>query len=170
MEQQSVGVPLPPISSKTDPITALQDSIDLLSLSIFESLRQLRDAIDPTGATPSSTTTVSNNTNEGDQDNEDDDASSSSSRSKVKQRDVALVERLAHDVLEKSRAIVDPQIPGRNRTKAQQLKLIQVLMDQNTQLEQELDVSYSEALVVRERVREELRQRTCRLLGIDAED
>jgi hypothetical protein len=40
--------PQPPnIPTKIDPITALQEAIDALSLSMFESLRSLRDAVAP---------------------------------------------------------------------------------------------------------------------------
>jgi hypothetical protein len=194
---------------KIDPVTALQDSIDLLSLSLFESLRQLRDAIDPSGATPqndanNNTANASGgNTNgtssvgDGDSEDEDDEnAGDSSSQNSgiskkmksnssspqqprttkrarlIKQRDTALVQRLAQEVLHKANAIAhpDPPIPGMHRTKTQQMKLIEILLKQNLELESKLEQAQTEALETRDAVRQELRQKSCALLGIDSED
>ena len=58
--QQPLSTPPIAVESKVDPITTVQDSIDGLSLSIFEALRGVRDSV----AAPESSTVNANSNND----------------------------------------------------------------------------------------------------------
>lgn len=145
------------IDEKIDPVTALQDSIDLFSLSIFESLRQLRDA-----------TTTENDRNS---DEEDESQADLGYQEREKFRDSSLVEKLASEVLKKSQSIVQRTtlIPGMNRTKVQQFEYIDQLLKKNAAIIQELQDAKKEALNIRDLIRCELQRVTTSALGIGQE-
>lgn len=85
------------------------------------------------------------------------------------EKDVELVSRLASQVLEKSADINTrvSTLPGMNRTRTEQLKLIEKLIEENKAVEKELDEQYALAKERREQVRKVLRERTGEALGID---
>lgn len=86
------------------------------------------------------------------------------------EKDVELVSRLSSTVLQKS-ADVDKRVstlPGMNRTRTEQMKLIEELLGQNQSIEKELDAQYRLAQERREQVRKVVRERTGEALGIDA--
>lgn len=84
-------------------------------------------------------------------------------------KDVELVSRLASTVLAKS-ADIDARVsslPGMNRTRTEQMKLVEKLIEENKSIEKELDEEYAIAKGRREQVRKVLRDRTGEALGID---
>ena len=83
-------------------------------------------------------------------------------------KDVELVSRLASTVLKKS-AEVNARVsalPGMNRTRTEQMKRIEELIQENQSIEKELDEQYTVAKERREQVRKVLRERTAEALGI----
>jgi hypothetical protein len=146
--------------NKIDAVTALQDSVDLFSLSIFESLRQLRDGT-ATGKSTSSTTIEKS-------DDEDEELGSSAP---INSHDSSLVQSLASDVLKKSELIINltSSIPGMNRTKQQQFEYIQKLLEENSTVVQKLQDAKVEALELRQIVKTELIQSTAYALNITEE-
>jgi hypothetical protein len=149
------------ISEKMDAVTALQDSIDLFSLSIFESLRQLRDA----------TATGISSIEHSDDEDKDEEFSDMKYQELKQSRDESVVQRLASDVLKKSESIVclTTSIPGINRTKEQQYEYIQQLLEENTGVIEELQEAKIAALKLREQIRAELQQSTALAINIRKE-
>lgn len=95
-------------------------------------------------------------------------------RAKVqKEKDQSLVSKLSKDILDKSHDISElvSNLPGMHRTKAQQMKRISELLDENNSLEQELKDVHKEATMKRDQIRTMLQKVTCSALGIvDEED
>lgn len=85
------------------------------------------------------------------------------------EKDVELVSRLASTVLKKSADVNErvSSLPGMNRTRTEQLELIEKLINENKSIEKELDEEYALAKERRERVRKVLRERTGEALGIN---
>ena len=170
-----------------DPVTALQDSIDLFSLSIFESLRQLRDTVSATNRignprkTNKATSGDDDEEEEDDEEDEDDlqgDNASSAFPSEMSYqerqqiRDAILVQRLSTDILQKSHSIIHratTTIPGMHRTKSQQYEYMQQLLNENTKVIQELQDTQQEAIKIRDLIRKELQRVTTSALGIEQE-
>lgn len=144
---------------KIDAVTALQDSVDLFSLSIFESLRQLRDA----AATGRSSIEKS--------DDEDEEVSETGSSGQAFSHDSSVVQNLASDVLKKSESIINltSSIPGMNRTKQEQYDYIQKLIEENSAVVQKLQDAKVEALRLRQILKTELMQSTAYALNITEE-
>jgi hypothetical protein len=179
------------VEAKIDPVTALQDSIDRLSLAMFEALRGLRDAVAP----------ESGNVGAGETNGEPDfeefyqayrsgdeetvnavrkacGGTTPTSRedfirihAKIEMgKDFELVSRLASTVLTKS-AQVNARVsslPGMNRTRTEQLKRIEELIEANQSTKRELDEQFALAEERREQIRKVLRDRTGEALGINA--
>ena len=84
-------------------------------------------------------------------------------------KDVELVSRLASTVLKRSADVNErvSSLPGMNRTRTEQLKLIEKLINENKSIEKELDEQYALAKERRDRVRKVLRERTGEALGIN---
>mmetsp|Transcript_33519 Transcript_33519/g.41059 ORF Transcript_33519/g.41059 Transcript_33519/m.41059 type:complete len:272 (+) Transcript_33519:74-889(+) len=215
---------------KIDQVCALQDTIDSFSLSLFEALRGLRDAVAPTSlnnlnpndpnnpnaAAANDPNNNPNNPNDGtnpangnntndddddaeidfDQDYEDfltsyhnsetralklvatygiprnrDDYSRILARAE-KEKDGALVSRLAGQVLNKSEAVNElaASLPGMERTKDMQMERIEELLRLNWEAEGELERVYGLAEERREEVRVVLRRVTIDALGIEEEE
>ena len=195
-------------STKVDPITVVQDSIDSLSLSLFEALRGLRDAVAPESSQHINNTgdlsgpqSQSNQTQTAidheDMDYDDflmayhkDDPfalelisnaegkppSTSLEYSKLRalnemKKHAELVPKLAQNILSKSTALDDlvAKLPGMHRTKDEQMKRIQELLDQNSRAEEDFQLAYSEAERKRDEIRSVLQRVTCRALSIQEE-
>ena len=193
----------PPERKKMDQISALQDGIDSLSLSMFEALRGLRDAVAPEsgnlgGQANNNNTSGGNNNNNNETTSENDfedfiqaykdkdpvvleKIQKYSTTSPKKQSDFAkihariemekdaeLVKKLAQDVLQKS-ADIDRRVsalPGMERTRTEQMKLIETLLEQNREATEQLEETYKVAEQRREQVRTFVRDHTCEALGI----
>lgn len=84
-------------------------------------------------------------------------------------KDVELVSRLASKVLERSGEINTrvSSLTGMNRTRTQQMELIEKLIEENKSIDKELEEQYALAKERREQVRKVLRERTGEALGID---
>lgn len=169
-----------------------------LSLSMFEALRGLRDAVAPDSGNAAVSSSDQDDFEEfwqlfksGDPETlalvQKATAGNADAPNKnaTKQRDEArwiyakiemnkdteLVAKLASDVLHKS-AEVDRRVAGlsgMNRTKLQQMDRIQHLLDFNQDASKELEESYQLAATTRDQVRRVLREKTCQALGIDEE-
>ena len=197
-----------------DPVTALQDTIDSFSLSLFEALRSLRDAVAPD--TSNSSFSDSNNDSAPEQINTVHDTNSNpnthhlsdtdgdyndfktlikmkdphtlkilGTRSMPKNReqyaqmlldmereqDMELVSTLANQVLEKSDKVdaLVRTLPGMDRTKEEQMKIMDNLIRENWDAVNELELEYKKAQEMREEVRDLLQQMTCQTLGIEEE-
>lgn len=180
---------------KLDPITALQDAVDGLSLAMFDSLRRLRDAVAPEsgnlGVNPNQ-----NNQNSNDPDMEDLWHSYKQGDAKVRslmhagnpdhpiiqkredfirlhakmemQKDTDLVFSLARTVLQKSQDIDDQveKLPGMEATREEQMLRIQQLLEENEAVKKELQQTYDEALVRRNKCRQVVIENTSKALGI----
>ena len=158
---------------KIDHITSLQEGIDGLSLSLFEALRQLRDAVAPEsgnlGAHANGTTVNSNGspTNNG-ANGESTENDFEDFRKIEMEKDAELVKRVANTVLEKS-ADIDRRVsslPGMHRTRTEQMEYIQRLLEKNRATVTKLEQTYSRAEERRKKVRNFVRDHTCESLGI----
>eukprot|EP00550_Attheya_septentrionalis_P011985 CAMPEP_0198303758 /NCGR_PEP_ID=MMETSP1449-20131203/57056_1 /TAXON_ID=420275 /ORGANISM="Attheya septentrionalis, Strain CCMP2084" /LENGTH=205 /DNA_ID=CAMNT_0044006265 /DNA_START=356 /DNA_END=973 /DNA_ORIENTATION=- len=184
-------------ASKIDPITAVQDTIDSLSLSLFESLRGLRDAVAPESVITAGTGGAGAAL-EQDPDYEDFLIAYSNGDAKAKAlvanaagslpktreeyfkmkaksemlEDTKLVTRVAQQILAKTEAVDElvEKLPGMDRTKAQQMERIQQLLDQNHAVSKELESAYEEAERKRNEVRTKLGEVTCDAIGIIEEE
>jgi hypothetical protein len=124
-------------------------AIDDLSLAMFEALRGLRDAVAPTtvtGAPASSSSsshpvaTTSNVSHDDDNDNDDS----------------ALVQQLATRVLEASRHLeqqVMHGIPGMERTRSEQMRILQDLLVEQQQAQEDLHQAMERAMQQRAQCR-----------------
>lgn len=86
-------------------------------------------------------------------------------------RDAALVKRLADTVLEKSADINDrvDRLPGMERTKAEQMEYIEELLKKNQDVATTLEQTFDQAKKRRGHVRTYIRNNTCSALGIAEE-
>mmetsp|Transcript_23390 Transcript_23390/g.35003 ORF Transcript_23390/g.35003 Transcript_23390/m.35003 type:complete len:175 (+) Transcript_23390:326-850(+) len=172
------------------------DVADSLSLSLFEALRGLRDAVAPESAVA---TMGGANPATVDQDPDYDEfllayhngdveatalvikAGGAPPRTREdylkllvraeRDKDAELVRRLADEALSKS-AMVDnlvAKLPGMGRTKAQQMTRIQELIQQNQLVADDLQQAHDKAIKQRDQVRHILKRVTCTALGIDEE-
>jgi len=84
-------------------------------------------------------------------------------------KDMALVSRLSEEILAKSDAIEESvsKLPGMERTKSQQMKRIEELLELNQEKERELKEMRKEAKKIRDKVRVVLKDVTCDALGIE---
>lgn len=183
---------------KVDPITALQDAIDGLSLAMFESLRSLRDAVAPESGNLG-TNPNNNNNNNNEPDIEDLWHSYKHGDAKIRelmhqgdanhpviqkredfirlhakmemQKDKDLVFRLAQDILNKSQDIDDQvdDLPGMEWTRQQQVARIQELLSANQAAKQELQEVYDVTLAKRDACRQAIKENTSKALGIEEE-
>mmetsp|Transcript_34280 Transcript_34280/g.102754 ORF Transcript_34280/g.102754 Transcript_34280/m.102754 type:complete len:91 (+) Transcript_34280:437-709(+) len=87
------------------------------------------------------------------------------------EKDAELVSRLAEEVLSKSEMVEElvGKLPGMGRTREQQMKRIEELLEKNKEVAQELEGACEEAERRREEVREVLGGVTCEALGIEEE-
>ena len=184
---------------KVDHITSLQEGIDGLSLSLFEALRGLRDAVAPEsgnlggmnangdGANNSPTESSENDFEEFCQSYQNGDAATVALVKKLTttppkqredflrihkkiemQKDAVLVKKVASTVLEKS-ADIDRKVsslPGMYRTRTEQMKLIEELIEKNRVTSKKLEETYVRAKEQRRKVRAFVREHTCQALGI----
>jgi len=176
---------------KTDEITAILDSIDGLSLAMFEALRGLRDAVAPESG---NTAATSNSSTEPDfeefwQNYRNADVDTVAAVQRVggttqnhkredyiriyqlveREKDAGLVATLASRVLEKSEAVTErvSHLKGMERTRTQQMTRIQELLRSNQIVEVELKEAYTLAMKKRAQVRLLLQKQTCQALGIE---
>ena len=189
-------------SQKVDHITSLQEGIDGLSLSLFEALRGLRDAVAPEsgnlggiqqgnagndGVNSSPTENSENDFEEFCQSyqNGDPDTLAIVRRITVTppqkpedflrihkkiemEKDAELVKKMAGTVLEKS-AEIDRRVsllPGIHRTRTEQMKLIEGLIERNRKTAMKLEETYMKAEKQRRKVRTFVRDHSCESLGI----
>ena len=188
---------------KIDHITSLQEGIDGLSLSLFEALRGLRDAVASESGNLGGVQQGNNNNNDGfnnsPTDSSENDyeefclsyqngdpetkalvikhATTAPTREKdfrqihekiQEQKDDDLVKKVAGTVLEKS-ADIDRRVsslPGMHRTRMEQMKLIEELIENNLETAKRLEDAYNRAEQQRKRVRTFVRENTCKSLGI----
>jgi hypothetical protein len=187
---------------KIDHITSLQEGIDGLSLSLFEALRGLRDAVAPEsgnlggiqqgntnndGANGSPTESSETDFEEFVQSYQNGDSDTLAMVRKVTstppqqredflkihkkiemEKDAELVKKVASTVLEKS-AEIDRRVsslPGMQRTRTEQMKLVQELIEQNRKTARRLEETYHRAELQRKKVRAFVRNHTCESLGI----
>mmetsp|Transcript_34468 Transcript_34468/g.35056 ORF Transcript_34468/g.35056 Transcript_34468/m.35056 type:complete len:171 (+) Transcript_34468:114-626(+) len=142
---------------KIDHITSLQEGIDSLSLSLFEALRGLRDAVAPESGNLGGTTQVNN-----------DSPNNNINESSEMEKDVGLVKKAASTVLKKS-ADIDRRVsslPGMKRTRTEQMKYIEELLEKNRKTAKRLEEAYNRAEERRKKVRKFVRDHTCESLGI----
>ena len=84
------------------------------------------------------------------------------------EKDAELVKKVASTVLEKS-ADIDRRVsslPGMHRTRTEQMKLMEELIEKNRQTANRLEDAYNRAEKQRKRVRTFVRDHTCESLGI----
>jgi len=183
-----------PGSTKIDSITALQDSVDSLSLAMFEALRGLRDAVAPESGNLGGNNGNSTNNESSEPDFEDfwqsyrnGDAETVALVRKVSpktpqtrdefvqiharvemEKDAELVHKLAQTVLEKSANIDDrvSSLPGLHRTRTQQMEYIEELLQKNHEESKKLAQAYDKASQRRKLVRQFVKESTCAALGI----
>jgi Subunit 21 of Mediator complex len=88
------------------------------------------------------------------------------------EKDTELVAKLAESVLEKSDQIDDmvDSLPGMNRTREEQMKIIEGLISLNQQAARDLENAHRKASERRAACREFIQQHTCEALGIDEPD
>ena len=190
------------ISQKVDHITSLQEGIDGLSLSLFEALRGLRDAVAPEsgnlggvqqgntnsdGMNSSPTESSENDFEEFCQSYQNGDPDTLAMVRKVTttppqkredflrihkkiemEKDAELVKKVASTVLKKSSRVdqLVSSLPGMHRTRTEQMKLIQELIEKNRETGMKLEETYIRAEQQRKKVREFVRNHTCESLGI----
>mmetsp|Transcript_21947 Transcript_21947/g.52238 ORF Transcript_21947/g.52238 Transcript_21947/m.52238 type:complete len:199 (+) Transcript_21947:166-762(+) len=189
-------------SQKVDHITSLQEGIDGLSLSLFEALRGLRDAVAPESGNlggmtqgnagndavnSSPTENSENDFEEFCQSYQSGDPDTLAMVRKVTatppqkredflrihkkiemEKDAELVKKMAYTVLEKS-AEIDRRVallPGMRRTQAEQIKLVEELIEQNQKTAMRLEDTYRRAEKQRRKVRAFVRDNSCQSLGI----
>lgn len=190
---------------KIDHITSLQEGIDGLSLSLFEALRGLRDAVAPESGNLGGVQGVNNNnTNNNNainspiESSENDfeefclsyqngDATTRAMVHRVTttppqlredflrihkkietEKDAELVKEAAGTVLEKS-VDIDRRVsslPGMHRTRTEQLKRIEELIETNRTTALRLEDTYHRAEMQRKKVRAFVRDHTCESMGI----
>ncbi len=187
------------IHQKVDHITSLQEGIDGLSLSLFEALRGLRDAVAPESGNLGGMNANGDGTNNGPTESSENDFEEfcqsyqngdQATLALVKkitttppkqredflrihkkiemQKDAVLVKKVASTVLEKS-ADIDRKVsslPGMHRTRTEQMKLIEELIEKNRETSKKLEETYVRAEEQRQRVRAFVREHTCQALGI----
>jgi gas vesicle protein len=87
-------------------------------------------------------------------------------------KDAELVTKLASTVLEKSDEINErvSSLPGMSRSREQQMKYIEDLLEQNQKAASDLEKHYSAAKERRDQVRRFIRDNTCKALGIKEGD
>jgi len=186
---------------KIDHITSLQEGIDGFSLSLFEALRCLRDAVAPESGNLGGTTQVNNESSPNNSTNESSEndfeefwhsyrsgdpdtiamvrkvtTTSPQKREdfirihrKIEmEKDSELVKKVASTVLEKSADIDNlvTSLPGMDRTRTEQMKYIEELLEKNHKTANKLEVAYNRAEERRKRVRKFVRDHTCESLGI----
>lgn len=162
-----------------------------LSLAMFEALRGLRNAVAPESGNAAAS---GDNNNEPDFEefwqsyrNNDEDTVAAVKRINngappqrredygrifqklEREKDAELVARLATTVLEKS-ASVDERVAaltGMKRTRTEQMKCIEELLQQNQQAEKELQEYCSLAKERRDQIRKKVQSQTCEALGIE---
>lgn len=162
-----------------------------LSLAMFEALRGLRDAVAPESGNAAANTEGNNEPDfeefwQSYRNNDPETVSAVLGANggsppqkredyrrifgKIeREKDAGLVARLATTVLTKS-ADVDERVinlQGMDRTRTQQMKLIQELLAQNAAVEEELQSAYDTAKTRRDQVRKLLQEQTCEALGIE---
>jgi len=189
-------------NQKVDHITSLQEGIDGLSLSLFEALRGLRDAVAPESGNLGGIqqgSTNNDNINSSPTENSENDfeefcqsyqngdpdtlamvkkvtVTSPQQREdflrihkKIEmEKDAELVKKVASTVLEKS-ADIDCRVsslPGMNRTRTEQMELIEQLIGKNRKTAMRLEDAYNRAEKQRKKVRAFVRDHTCESLGI----
>jgi Subunit 21 of Mediator complex len=88
------------------------------------------------------------------------------------EKDTELVAKLAESVLEKSDQIDDmvDSLPGMNRTREEQMKIIEGLISLNQQAARDLENAHRKASERRAACREFIQRHTCEALGIDEAD
>ena len=89
------------------------------------------------------------------------------------EKDTELVMQLASSVMDKSAEIdrmVDEEIPGMNRTRAQQMEYLEVLIKQNQEAAEVLQQAYDTALDRRNTCRKFIKDKTSEALGIEEDD
>jgi len=170
--------------AKIDPITAVQDSIDTLSLSLFEALRGLRDAVAPTidhedmeyedflmayaKDQPYALELIE--ASDGNPPKSRDEYLKLRAKNEMKKH-AELVPKLAQGVLGASDKLdtLVSELPGMHRTKAEQMDRIQELLDENKVVDEELQEVYKKTEIRRDEIRLALQKVTCRALGIEEE-
>mmetsp|Transcript_1450 Transcript_1450/g.3139 ORF Transcript_1450/g.3139 Transcript_1450/m.3139 type:complete len:232 (+) Transcript_1450:129-824(+) len=155
-----VPSPLPGI----DPVTSLQDSIDALSLSLFEALRTVRDA---TVSVPSdSPGPASSAAEEGASSESDSEGAGGAAGCAARRRrrgggrgDLRETEGLALSIRRASDAVgaAMVEIPGMDRTRSEQLRTIAALIEEDREVGQAIDEAYAASEAKREEVREAVR-------------
>jgi Subunit 21 of Mediator complex len=87
------------------------------------------------------------------------------------EKDTGLVLRLAKTVIDKSEEIDDQvdALPGMNRTRAEQMQMIERLIAENAKAAADLQVAYDQAKERRDASRKFIREETCKALGIEEE-
>lgn len=88
-----------------------------------------------------------------------------------RQKDAALVEKLASAVLRQSAAIdaAVANLPGLHRTRAEQMSRLEQLMEDNAAAAAELETAHATAVERRNQCRQFVRDNTSRALGIEEE-
>lgn len=87
------------------------------------------------------------------------------------EKDTGLVLRLAKTVIDKSEEIDDQvdALPGMNRTRAEQMQMIERLIAENAKAAADLQQAYDKAKERRDASRKFIREETCKALGIEEE-
>ncbi len=180
---------------KVDHITSLQEGIDGLSLSLFEALRGLRDAVAPESGNLGNANEVNSSPVESSENDFEEFCQSYQNgdpdtmamvrkvtntppqqreeflrihRKLEMQKDAELVKKVASTVLEKS-ADIDrkvSELPGMHRTRTEQMKLIEELIETNRLTSMKLEETYVRAEEQRTKIRAFVRENTCQALGI----
>lgn len=85
------------------------------------------------------------------------------------ERDIQITQHLAQDILTKSKAVDNlvAKLPGMGRTRDDQMKLIEELMEKNHVVAREVEEAYDLALARREEVRVALDESTSLALGVE---
>lgn len=152
---------------------------DGLSLAMFEAFRSLRDAVAPEsgnlgGSSGKDTDDLWQSYKNGELPESDYPANlrrDEFARKHAKyqmEKDTGLVMKLAQDVLDQSNKIdatVD-QLPGLSRSKSEQLRLIEELIQKNQVAIHDLDQAYERAVVQRNRCRNFVANNASAALGI----
>lgn len=88
------------------------------------------------------------------------------------EKDAELVTKLAGTVLEKSDQINErvSSLPGMNRSRDQQMKYIEELLEKNQEAAADLEEKYSVAKDKRDQIRQFIRENTCKALDIEEGD
>ena len=158
--------------TKIDVVTALQEEIDAFSLSLFEALRGLRDV--STGSTSQPQTQKQQSNEEVASNNQGKRLIGSPGKSLTinGDEDLDIVKALASSALEKSVNIETllNQIPGLNRTRTEQLKIIEELIKENNLVEKELQIMLRLANDRNEQIYQVMQNETYLALGVEVEN